>query len=118
MNQPQQPQPLRPAPPQQPQQLRPAPPVQPGAQQPRPVAQPIPAQPRPAAPSVSTHGGGGAKVAGMPTLQAPKADDHSLDPIGLVDDFDASSDTPAASKIKAFGVAGMHQDKTYKRKTY
>lgn len=108
MNQPQQPQPLRPAP------------VQQGApQQPRPV-QAIPAQPRtiPAQPVHSQHGAGGAKVAGMPVQAMPKADDHSLDPISLVDDFDASSDTPHTSKIKAFGVAGMHQEKGYKRKTY
>ena len=116
MNQPQQPgQPVRPLPPQQP-----------GAQQPRPVqvipAQPrpvqaVPAQPRPV-PGSSQHGAGGAKVAGMPVQAMPKADDHSLDPIGLVDDFDTSSDSPPTSKIKAFGVAGMHQDKSYKRKTY
>ena len=118
MNQPQQPgQPVRPLPPQQP-----------GAQQPRPV-QAVPAQPRPvqAVPAVpaqpriipaSQQGAGGAKVAGIPTLQNKPADDHSLDPIGLVDDFDSSSDTPATSKIKAFGVAGMHQEKNYKRKTF
>jgi len=118
MNQPQQPgQPVRPLPPQQP-----------GAQQPRPV-QAIPAQPRPIqaqpvhahpahAPGHSQQGAGGAKVAGMPVQSMPKADDHSLDPISLVDDFDASSDAPPTSKIKAFGVLGMHQEKGYKRKTY
>ena len=61
MNQPQQP-------------PRPLPPQQPGIpQQPRPV-QAIPAQPRPAAPHqphASQHGGGGAKVAGMP-VQDPR----------------------------------------------
>ena len=108
MNQPQQP-------------PRPLPPQQPGIQQqPRPV-QAIPAQPRPAAPHqphASQHGGGGAKVAGMPVQAMPKADDHSLDPISLVDDFDASSDSPTPSKIKAFGVAGMTQQHTYKRPTH
>jgi len=108
MNQPQQP-------------PRPLPPQQPGIpQQPRPV-QAIPAQPRPVAPHqphASQHGGGGAKVAGMPVQAMPKADDHSLDPISLVDDFDASSDSPTPSKIKAFGVAGMTQAHTYKRPTH
>lgn len=119
MNQPQQPQPGIPARPMQqqpgaPQQQRPAPPIPAIPAQPRPM-QAAPAQPRviPA----SQHGAGGAKVAGIPTLQN-KPDDHSLDPIGLVDDFDSSSDSPPTSKIKAFGVAGMHQEKTYKRKTF
>jgi len=83
--------------------------------------QAIPAQPRPVAPHqphASQHGGGGAKVAGMPVQAMPKADDHSLDPISLVDDFDASSDSPTPSKIKAFGVAGMTQAHTYKRPTH
>jgi hypothetical protein len=100
MNQPQQP---------------PRPLQQPGV--PQQQQRPVPAQPRPVAP-LSTHGAGGNKVAGMPVQSMPRADDHSLDPIGLVDDFDSSSDAPPTSKIKAFGVAGMHQDKTYKRKTY
>ena len=113
MNQPQQPgQPVRPLPPQQPGVQQPRP-VQAIPAQPRPV-QAVPAQPRPVVPS-SQHGAGGAKVAGMPTL-ANKQED--LDPISLVDDFDASSDTPPTSKIKAFGVAGTHQEKGYKRKTY
>jgi len=104
---------------QPPQQPRPAPPQQPGAQQPRPVPPipAIPAQSRPAAPTVSTHGGGGAKVAGMPVMHQ-KADDHSLDPISLVDDYDANSDVPQTSKIKAFGVAGSHTAHTYKRQTH
>jgi len=46
-----------------------------------------------------------------------KQDDHSLDPISLVDDFDANSDTPPTSKIKAFGVAGMTATHNYKRAT-
>jgi hypothetical protein len=107
MNQPQQP-------------PRPVPPQQPGApQQHRPIPA-IPAQPRPvpAQPAHSQHGAGGAKVAGMPVQAMPKADDHSLDPISLVDDFDASSDAPPTSKIKAFGVAGMHQEHKYKRPTH
>jgi uncharacterized protein YcnI len=55
----------------------------------------------------------------MPVQAMPKADDHSLDPISLVDDFDASSsDAPPPSKIKAFGVAGMTQQHTYKRQTH
>jgi hypothetical protein len=98
----------------------PAPSPQQAPQQPRPV-QAIPAQPRPAAPAQpmhSTHGGGGAKIAGMPTQAAPRADDHSLDPISLVDDYDGTSDKPTPSKIKAFGVAGMHATHTYKRQTY
>jgi hypothetical protein len=92
-------------------------------QQQRPIPA-IPAPPRPAAPAhhpgqphPSQHGGGGAKVAGMPVQAMPRADDHSLDPISLVDDFDAASDTPQPSKIKAFGVAGMHQEHKYKRQT-
>jgi len=101
MNQPQQP-------------PRPVMPQQPGAPQ---QQRPIPAQPRPAAPSVSTHGGGGAKVAGMPVQAMPKADDHSLDSISLVD-LETNSDVPSTSKIKAFGVAGMTQQHTYKRQTY
>jgi len=104
MNQPQQP-------------PRPLPPQQPGIPQQQRPMQAIPAQPRPVAP-LSTHGAGGNKVAGMPVQAMPKADDHSLDSISLVDDFDASSDAPPTSKIKAFGVAGMHQEKGYKRKTY
>ena len=111
MNQPQQP--PRPLPPQQPgipQQQRPMPAI---PAQPRPVAPAHPAQPHP-----SQHGGGGAKVAGIPVQAMPKADDHSLDPISLVDDFDASSDSPTPSKIKAFGVAGMTQQHTYKRPTH
>ncbi len=103
----------QPQPPQQP--PRPAPPQQPGAQQPRPI-QPIPAQSRPAAPTVSTHGGGGAKVAGMP-VQHLKQDDHSLDSISLVD-LEGTADAPATSKIKAFGVAGMTTAHTYKRPTH
>jgi hypothetical protein len=108
MNQPQQPQPVRPIQPQQ----------QGVPQQPRPIPA-IPAQPRPipGQPHHSQQGAGGAKVAGVPIQAMPK-DDHSLDPISLVDDFDASSDTAPTSKIKAFGVAGMHQEKGYKRKTY
>src|SRR3954470_3244752 len=102
-------------PPQQPQAPRPLPPQQPGAQQPRPIPA-IPAQPRPAAPMVSTHGGGGAKVAGMP-VQHLKQDDHSLDPISLVD-LEGNADVPATSKIKAFGVAGMTTAHTYKRPTH
>jgi hypothetical protein len=78
----------------------------------------IPAQPRPAAPTVSTHGAGGNKVAGMPVQAAPRGDDPSLDSISLVDDFDGSSDTPQPSKIKAFGVAGMHQERTWKRQPH
>jgi hypothetical protein len=116
MNQPQQPgQPVRPIPPQQPgaQQPRPIPAMP--AQQPRPMPA-MPAQPRPIAPAVSTHGAGGNKVAGMPVQAMPRNDD--MDPISLVDDFDASSDTPQPSKIKAFGVAGMTQQHTYKRQTH
>ncbi len=101
----------QPQPPQQP--LRP--PQQPGAQQPRPLP-PIPAQPRPAAPTVSTYGGGGAKVAGMPVMHQ-KADDHSLDSISLVD-LEGNADVPATSKIKAFGVAGMTTTHNYKRPTH
>jgi hypothetical protein len=116
MNQPQQP--VRPVTPQQgvPQQQRP---MQAIPAQPRPTPA-MPAQPRPipAQPGHSQQGAGGAKVAGMPTQAMPKADDHSLDPIGLVDDFDASSDSPTPSKIKAFGVAGMTTARTFKRKTY
>ena len=80
----------------------------------------MPAQPRPipAQPGHSQQGAGGAKVAGMPTQAMPRADDHSLDPIGLVDDFDTGSDSPAPSKIKAFGVAGMTTARTFKRQTY
>jgi hypothetical protein len=102
---------------------RPVMPQQPGApqhpQQQRPMPA-IPAQPRPmpAQPAHSQHGAGGAKVAGMPVQAMPKADDHSLDPISLVDDFDASSDAPPTSKIKAFGVAGIHQEHKYKRQTF
>ena len=108
----------QPQPPQQP--MRPVPPQQGVPQQQRPV-QAIPAQPRPMAPvqpGHSQHGAGGAKVAGMPVQAMPKADDHSLDPIGLVDDFDASSDSPTPSKIKAFGVAGMTTARTFKRQTH
>jgi hypothetical protein len=54
----------------------------------------------------------------MPTLQNRAADDHSLDPISLVDDFDASSDAPPTSKIKAFGIAGQRAEHQWKRKTY
>lgn len=114
MNQPQQPaQPVRPLPPQQPGVQQPRP-VQAIPAQPRPV-QAVPAQPRPI--GTSQQGAGGAKVAGMPTLQNRAADDHSLDPISLVDDFDASSDTPT-SKIKAFGIAGQRAEHQWKRKTY
>jgi hypothetical protein len=119
MNQPQQPQPLRPVPPQQPgapQQHRPVPAI-PAQQTPRAIPA-IPGQPRPAAPTVSTHGAGGNKVAGMPIQATPRGDDPSLDSISLVDDFDGSSDTPQPSKIKAFGVAGMHQERTWKRKPH
>ena len=119
MNQPQPPQqPMRPVPPQQgvpqqgvPQQQRP---LQAIPAQPRAIPA-MPAQPRPLAPA--QHGGGGAKVAGMPVQAMPRADDHSLDSISLVD-LETNSDVPAVSKIKAFGVAGMTQQHTYKRQTY
>ena len=105
MNQPQQPQPVRPLPPQQP-----------GApQQPRPI-QAVPAQPRPTPvqPGHSQQGAGGAKVAGMPTQAMPK---DNLDSISLVD-LDSNTDVPGASKIKAFGITGMRPEHTWKRKTF
>ena len=42
----------------------------------------------------------------MPTQAMPRADDHSLDPTAWSRRPD-TGDSPAPSKIKAFGVAGM-----------
>jgi hypothetical protein len=83
-------------------------------------------EPRPPVPPQGQpqHGGhhppsqsGPPKIAGMP-VQAVRKDDPNLAPLSLVDEPAPPPGTAApVSKIKAFGVAGIHAQHTYKRPT-